>query len=327
MTPFNRLRSEDILSSHINGLTSAVNNIEQTLGMRTVTISGHALSPVNDMNDITLRNRIYEGTIRNWTTFTVRRNGAVVAPDEYAAHGGFGAVVFHVAQNPAAAITVDATRVTNRSTVIEELSEDTENSLSTTVLQPRNAWISGLINLTDPHSIATNITQAAQTIDAFPIYLKKDTILDRMRSTTTAAVTQPTTTMVMGIYRDNGNAFPSTLLAQTASFNATSAGVNDYALQAGTVTLSAGLYWLARYQSAGVTLDGFRAIGIMQIFDPTTAAHINGTTPMAFCQGVRSGTMGNITTLPSTFPALGTGANTSSYLKRDFVGGVWVRKI
>jgi len=37
--------------------------------------------------------------------------------------------------------------------------------------------------------------------------------------------------------------------------------------------------------------------------------------------------VGNITSLPSTFPALGTAANTSSYLKRDFVGGVWVRKV
>ena len=321
-TAFRTLNSEGILSAHINGLSHAINNIERTLGMRTATVTGHTLRAITDMNDITLRNRIYEGTIRNWTTFTVRRNGTAVSTDEFASHAGFGAIVFHVAQNPAAIITVDATHVTHGSTVLDELQQSGDDTHSTTVLQPRNAWITGLVFMPSATPI-TGIAQAPQTIDAMPIYLKETSRIDRLRCTTSPG-THPTTTMVMGIFNDN-NTFPGTRLAQTASFNATSAGVNDHPLQGGAVTLTAGLYWLTRYQSGGLSLNGFEAAPLMQIFDPTNTAHINGTAPANFCQAVRTTAMGVLTALPATFPALG--ATTAQYLKRAHIATVWARKV
>ena len=321
-TSFRVLNSDEILSAHINGLSHAINNIERTLGMRTASVTGHTLRAINDMNDVTLRNRIYEGTVRNWTTFTVRRNGTAVATDEFVSHAGFGAIVFHVAQNPTATITVDATHVTHGSTVIDALQESSDDTYSTTALQPRNAWITGLACMPSATPI-TGISQAPQTIDAMPIYLKETSRIDRMRCTTSTG-TQPTTTMVMGIYSDN-NTYPNVRLTQTASFNATNAGVNDHPLQGGAITLAAGLYWLTRYQSGGLSLNGFEAAPLLQIFDPTNAANINGTAPAHFCQAVRTTTVGSLTALPATFPALG--AATAQYLKRAHIGTVWARKV
>jgi len=325
-TPFNRLTSEAILSTHVNGLAHAINTMERTLGMKTGQMTGHVLNAVNDMDEIHLRNRIYEGSIRNWVTFTVRRDGVVVPAGEYVAHGGFGAVVFHVSQAPTATITVDATHIIAESSVIEELQEADSFISSYPVLQPSDVWINNFVG-GHPLERVTRVLQAARTIDAFPMFISEESTFDMMR-TIVSEGTQPATNMILGIYHNN-KASPSTLIAQTTVFDGTTAGVCDVPLQSGSITLTPGLYWIARYQSAGVGLDGYQSNSFMQILDPIDSGLINGSFSAFHCQGVRTEDMGVLSTLPTQFPPLvsGGGAGTSKYFKRNHIGAVWIRKV
>ena len=322
-TPFNNIASTDILSAHINGLAGSVNKLEQVLNMKTATVTGHTLSAINDMSDLELRYRIYEGSIKNWTSFTVKRNGVAISSSEYDAYGGFGAIVFKAQQQSSDVITVDATYVTNQSQTVEDINSKIDKPRFP-ALQPVGAWINNFVG--GALTVSIDIAQAARTIDAFPIYINEPTTLEQMKIVPSAS-NATSSTMVLGIY-SNENNFPKTLIASTASFDATSAGEHAAVFAQGNVTLQPGIYWFARYQSGGLKLDGFNAASFMQILDPSDTTLINGSFSTINCIGARTGDVGTITQLPTTFPALtsGGGAGLAQYVKRTTVGTVWAKK-
>ncbi|PED63966.1 hypothetical protein [Priestia megaterium] len=322
-TPFQIISSTDILSAHINGLASSINKIEQVLNMKTATATGHTLNAVNDMDDSTLHYRIYEGTIRNWTLFTVKRNGVEVSSSEYVSNSGFGAIVFNTQQLSTDVITVDITYITSDSQVIDDINTKLLKR-PFPALRPTSSWMNNFVG--GALTVAIDVLQQARTIDAFPILITEPVTIDQMRIVTSASNTT-SSTMVMGIYSDSNN-FPSTLIAQTASFDATTTGEHVQSLSSGDLTLQPGIYWLARYQSAGLKLDGFNASSFMQIIDPIDTTLINGSYSTIYCVGARTGDVGTITSLPTSFPALtpNGGAGLAQYVKRTTVGTVWARR-
>ena len=129
-TPYNSLKSEDILAGHISGLQTDINKIQNVLNMKTGTRSGHKLNPVADQDDPALRYRIYEATERNWLDTpapVIYRNGVVVDTSEYILQAPYGVVVFHEQQNSTDNITADFTYVLGASTKIETI----DNNIST----------------------------------------------------------------------------------------------------------------------------------------------------------------------------------------------------
>lgn len=129
-TIYDKLGSQDILSAHINGLGYTINNLETALNMSTKSVTDIALEPVTDMDNASVRYRIYEGSIRSWVkgTAIIKRNGEVVDSSEYLIQESFGVVVFHVQQSASDNITVsttyvgsDSTRLDNIETKIQEV--------------------------------------------------------------------------------------------------------------------------------------------------------------------------------------------------------------
>jgi hypothetical protein len=346
-TPYTDLTSQDILAAHISGLAHSINKIEQVLNMKTATVTGHQLNPVTDQQDITLRYRIYEGTIRNWTSFTVKRNGNTVDESEYVAQPAFGVIVFNTQQSPTDVITVDATYIDAGSTVIETLQSDiaaAEGDISTlstnlstiqaslTAVQAaagfghapqlnpnKTMWLNVRPGKTVSDLIASeNILMAAGTIDAYPIFIEQRTKITKMRVDVNAA--SPAATMILGIYT-NVNAAPDQLLGQTAAFSITVGAQNVQNLQT-PVILEPGMYWIVRYQSAGVRLDGHKWNNAVHItIAQPNASLMNGSGDVI---GVRSANLGTgLTQLPATFPAVGTGASDSKYLARTDLGTMY----
>lgn len=126
-TPYGKLGSQDILSAHLNGLQYGVNNVEEVLDMKTATKTGQVLQPVNDMDDPTLRYRIYEAGDRNWLTDpapVIYRDGEPVNASEYEVQPAYGVVIFIVQQDTNATITADFTHVINGSTRIDGIEAD-----------------------------------------------------------------------------------------------------------------------------------------------------------------------------------------------------------
>lgn len=120
VTPYKDLTTQDILSAHISGLSHSIKKIEQVLDMKTAN-STFTLLPVIDQEEVSLRYRIYEGQHRNWTTFTLKRNGQTVDSQEYVAQPEFGAIVFHSPQTQTDEITVSATYITSGSNKISSI--------------------------------------------------------------------------------------------------------------------------------------------------------------------------------------------------------------
>lgn len=347
-TPYTDLTTQDILSAHISGLSHSVNKIEEVLNMSTDTAT-ITLTPVANQDDLSLRYRIYEGSIRNWTAFTVKRNGNIVPAAEYVAQPAFGVVVFNAQQNESDQISVDITYIDESSTRIETI-ESNISDLQTDVTDLNNnitdleadisdfqskllvhgygqqfplngqktTWLNVMPGKTAADLVpATNILMAAGTIDAYPIFIETRTTISRMRvdlNSTSAAAT-----MILGIYKDK-DAQPGELVASTAAF-ARSIGENIVDLAA-PITLDVGIYWVARYQSAGIRLDGHSWNNQVHInFAPVNGALMNGTGDII---GVRSSSLGTgLTTLPDPFPAVGAGASDSKYLARTDLGTVY----
>lgn len=155
-TPYNSLKSEDILAAHISGLQTDINKIQEVLDMKTSTRSGHSLEPVTDQEDPALRYRIYEATERNWLespTPTIYRNGLEVPSDEYILHAPYGVVVFHEQQNSEHNITADFTHVIGGSNKVDSIDgkisdlESDVSGLDTRVTDLEEAPSGGMSNL------------------------------------------------------------------------------------------------------------------------------------------------------------------------------------
>ena len=119
-TPYVDLSTEDILSAHISGLAHSINKIEDVLNMKTAQATFN-LYPIDNQEEVSLRYRIYEGSTRNWTSFSVKRNGVAVSSTEYVASPAFGAIVFKSPQEKSSVIEVTATYIVGQSTKLESI--------------------------------------------------------------------------------------------------------------------------------------------------------------------------------------------------------------
>ncbi len=370
ITPYPKLGSQDILSAHLNGLQYGINNLENVLNMQTATKTGAVLTPVTDIDDPTLRYRIYEADDRNWLLTpapVIKRNGQVVSGEEYSIQPAYGVVIFHTQQNSSDVITADFTYVVAQSTRLNAIEQDTAkisaldqrlttaegnittlqgtaSSLNTRVsaleesggstfvkaeLNPNLLWLENAKpgkTLSSDQTTAMNIVMGVQTIDAFPFYVEYTVEIDAIR-TVTSPTNTVSTQMIAGIY-SNKNVAPDLLLASTAPYDATAPGEKVVNLQ-NTVVLQPGLYWLARYHSAGIKLEGYVSkntngtTNIIQITRPSSSSVINESGVNGIIIGVRTASLGLLTALPTTFPAIS--ASGTKYLARDTFGLIQAR--
>lgn len=130
---FNKIKSQDILSAHINGLANAIDKIEDILDMQVMTVEDYELYAISDINEDKYNYRIYEGNIRGWQTTptpVVKIDGRVADPSTYEIQPAFGVVVFHEQQTRNATVTVNCTYIKANSAKIEDIIIKTDRALA-----------------------------------------------------------------------------------------------------------------------------------------------------------------------------------------------------
>jgi len=142
-TPYKDLESQDILSAHVSGLQHDMNKLQEFLNVQISNEFGHALIPVNDQNDPSLRYKIYEGSIRNWMDSPepiIYRNGSVVNKGEYKLQAPYGVIIFIEQQNSNDTITADFDYINNSSKTINDMNNtiDINSSSITQLMKPNN---------------------------------------------------------------------------------------------------------------------------------------------------------------------------------------------
>lgn len=377
ITPYSDLTTQGILSSHISGLSHSVNKIERILNMKTKSAT-FDLFPITNQQEVSLRYRIYEGEIRNWTSFELKRNNVIVPSDEYEAQPSFGVVVFNSPQSQNDRITVSATYIDSESEKINKIESDISNIVGnqinptefqnlktdmanaksnisinsediTTLEQdietlntridnlPTGGGSTGSINkefetpLTPgPNlflniipgktisdlSISTDLLMAAGKIDAMPIIVEKRTKISRL--SIDGAIGTSSGEMILGIY-SNADIEPAQLISETEPFSI-SAGEIIKPLKS-PAYLDVGIYWLARWASTGISLDGHSWDNTVHIpIAPMPSSWMDGSGDIV---GVRSGVISGLTSLPEIFPPCSTTAGESKYLAREDLGTVY----
>jgi hypothetical protein len=332
ITPYGKLGSEDILSAHINGLQYGINNIETVLNMKTATKTAQTLAPVIDMDDNTLRYRIYEASDRNWLASpapVIYKNGVQVSSSQYAMQPAYGVVVFTAPQLSTDVITADFTHVTNDSTRIDDMQVQTdkvsgidtrltkaEATIARKLPKPAGLWYTHS-NGNAMAGYATGVAVGVNRMEAFPIVFDEQVTLDKMRVNISAVAG---TLLKMGIYSDN-NGYPNTKIAETAEVDTTTTGYKEVAFTTGNVTLQAGIYWLVRWQNGGLSIsDGMRDVGAINIPDPLDATTLDasGTTTSI---GAFAITITYDSILRNPFPSIASGAK---YFRRTSYASPWV---
>jgi hypothetical protein len=311
-TPFNDIKSEDILSAHISGIQHSINKMEEVLGMKTASVTAHALVPVADQEDATLHRKIYEGTIRNWLMNplpVIKRNGVTVSSSEYVLSAAHGVIVFNNQQATNDVITADISHITNKSAFIEAVRQ-------LPFVSPPGLYTSHGVS---GGGYATNVSTLSNTMDAFPLLVLEPTTFDKMMfEVSTVAGTKG----VMAVYTDN-NSFPGTLLAQTTEINTSTIGVKEASFATGDLVLQPGLYWMTRWTDGGASFNkGLNASSAMALGDVLDASILStvGTGPVGAVRGAAITYTG---TYPATFPTLAAG---SKYLYRSTYASTWIRR-
>ncbi|NDB91009.1 MAG: hypothetical protein EB154_09455 [Nitrosopumilaceae archaeon] len=171
-----------------------------------------------------------------------------------------------------------------------------------TITRPAGATLNRWIGTAaDSTNSATGLSQSG-TIRAYPFIVNDNITIDQIKSEITTASTTTTNTCRMGIYRDNGNAYPDALVAgsDVATFDQTVAvKTNTFA---SPIKLTKGLYWLTYACQTSTTMPTFRNIAVGTIpsvlgYVSTMGANGAGTGwTAAFTYGA----------FPSAFPAGGT---------------------
>ncbi|PEN61610.1 hypothetical protein [Bacillus wiedmannii] len=177
-------------------------------------------------------------------------------------------------------------------------------------------WINVMPGFSESDLVASsNILQAAGKIDAFPIFIQSRTTVSAMGIK--ASIGTGAGNIILGIYKDL-NAQPGELIASSASTAIQANSVNRLNFTEGKVSLDVGVYWLARYQTTGVKIDGHAWNNKVHIsFVPQSPSVMDGTGDAV---GVRTLGMGTITELPKTFPKVGNDAGDAKYLARADLG-------
>lgn len=323
-TTFNKISSQDILSAHINGLGTAINNIETVLDMKTTTISGHILNVVNDMEEVENRNRVYEGTVRCWLsspTPVIKKNGVVVSSTEYVIQPAFGVVVFKNPLSASDVVTADVTYVSNASNKIETIDTrltDLEgrpsgggSSLSypTVIMRYNTDYLCNSTTGYMPKQICTNggggISTASNSIETFPMIAPEDCTIDKIMCK--LAVAKASSYVIMGVYDSEGGE-PTTLLASTGRV-VTDVGGDIFGEV--NLTLQKGkLYYLSIYYSSALSINGVHHSQALELepelgYRNCVGSDLLTTKTTAECKGIRMttnvfGTIG--TSLPATHP-------------------------
>lgn len=300
-TPYHDLGSTDILSAYVSGLQHSVNKIETILNMKTQSAAGHAMQPVADQNDPSLRYIIYEGTLRNWLDSpspVIYRNGSAVSTSEYKVSPAYGVVVFNSQQAPTDTITADFDYVIAGSNFNDALS-----GLSPLLHYP-GYWRS---HGTVAADVATGVLIAANLFDAFPFPVTETTTYDKIGIKVDTAGASGTSAR-LGVYKDNGSQYPGGLLVDAGTVPTDATGVQTLPIN---LTLERGIYWLARNSDGGPGITGINnqdsiSIGIDDTLSGSPAGAIRSTT-----------TYGSF---PSTY------SSGAAPLFRGAYASVWIRK-
>jgi hypothetical protein len=141
----------------------------------------------------------------------------------------------------------------------------------------------------------TTVAQVANTIRAFPFRVNKTVTVTQLRVEVTTLLAAAT--FRLGLYSDNGQAYPGALLAgsDTIAFDASAVGVKPVQTFAPPIVLKPGLYWLAVNNSGTPTLRGV-AVGAI---DP-----VLGHNPIGGASSNYTGYSAALAfgALPATFP-------------------------
>ncbi len=151
------------------------------------------------------------------------------------------------------------------------------------------------LNLTIAETQSAFTTQAlgANNLRAFPWRVKRALTLTAMRCEVTTAIGG--STFRLGLYADNGAAFPGALLPVTAAQMDGAATGMKLATFASAVTIQPGLYWLAVHGSANTTL---RSVPVASL------ANTLGASPTAANGPYTNWLLSTpYAALPATFPA------------------------
>ncbi|WP_233443869.1 hypothetical protein [Halalkalibacterium halodurans] len=351
-TPYRDLASESILSAHLSGVQHDVNKIQDVLGMKTDVKENHPLLPVTDQEDSTLRFRIYEADIRNWTTQpepVIYRDGTVVDPGEYELYPAYGAVVFVAQQHTDAEVTADFTHIIGEANILDDIAQHAQEieQIKENMQGPGSGTEEAVIRVggvepfypvagtylshyrrdynpiiesgyhTESHRPAFGILVYGNTIDAFPFPITRKTTF--VRAGLCLRNGNGTVRAKVGIYADDGTGRPSNLIFQSPEMTIAADGGWGYAdLQ---VELQPGLYWIARHDGADAYWNGLHqmsAIPLMRFNGETFLQNLaERPNPHTVFGGYRATniTYGN---MPQTFPTSG------ELFRRDYYCSPWL---
>ena len=282
-TQFNKVNSQDILSAHINGLASGINNLETALDMKTSTIEGHILVPVNDMDEVENRNRIYEGAIRNWIQEPiVKRNGVVVPSTEYVSQPAYGVIVFHNSQLISDVISVNVSYINTSSTRLETIESDVLDLKGSQGSANAIKWFNGnglnsstgwFTNFNkSPKMPVTAYTSTKWINDFVPVVVTEQTVVDKLKFwfTSTASADAETVMAIYDTRYDLGFPYPKNCLGKTSSITLDSSSPEGWkeaplyvykpienSLGELEVVLEPGIYWIGKATYDTLSSKGF----------------------------------------------------------------------
>ena len=137
---------------------------------------------------------------------------------------------------------------------------------------PNRRYIAGMITNA---TVLTATAIVANTLYALPFYVGKTTSFDVLAVQVTAA--GASSNVRMGIYADDGNLFPSTLINESVAISSATTGMKEHTIPTGNQSFSPGLYWLAFECMA--TAPTIRTIPLASIFPIMGLDSTLGTAP------------------------------------------------
>lgn len=147
---------------------------------------------------------------------------------------------------------------------------------------------------------ATTYTTTANTIRVTAFYASKVMTIDAMAMNITTA--SAGNNCRVGIYNDNGNLYPSTLVVDAGVQSTTPVGTKVFTTGM-PVTVQPGLYWLAHTCSVNAIMRGISSIGMVNVlgFDATLGGNGIPVQP-----GIGWTVNAAFAALPAAYPAGGT---------------------
>lgn len=291
-TFYTDLNSENVLSAHISGLQHSINKLEETLNMKTASTTNHVLNPVADQDDLTLRYRIYEGTIRNWLDSpspVIKRNGSTVSSSEYEISPGHGVVVFDVQQDSNDQITFDGSYLSGGSIELEGLDH-------AAAYHP-----SGKLKTSNKREVsaeATGVLIAATQPDIFPFVVTKTSTYSGMAVKVDGTAG---TGARLAVYEDDGAGYPGNLIHDAGTVDTTTTGWKETTT---SFTLEPGVYWLVRNTDGGSSFGGFDQASMQHVpfYDVEGSYTYNGSATEGSLPAYRHPNL-SYAAYPATFPS------------------------